>query len=57
MGNDDQGIIAGVMKFLEDLDQVTEAPQVNTGFRFIEDRKRRGPGNDGGNLDTFQLAA
>ena len=57
MGNDNQGIVAGFMHLLEHLNQVVEAPQVDSGFRLVKYGKRRVARHDGSNLDSFQLSA
>ena len=45
------------MNLLEGLGEAGKAPQVNAGFGLIENHKLTVPGQDGGDLDTLDLAA
>ena len=57
MGDNNQGIFLFIMHLFKNLNQVAEAPQINTRFRLIEYGKRSISCNDCSNFNTFQFSA
>ena len=57
MGNDENVSLNLVIHLLEHFDQIAKAPDIDSGFRLIEERQRCGAGQHGSDLDTFDLAA
>ena len=57
MGDDHDRAVNFFIHFLENSDQVFEAPEVNAGFWLIKDRKLGAAGKDGRDFDTLDLTA
>ena len=53
MGDDHDRAIGSLPHFLKHLDQVLEAPEIDTGLRLVKHRKLCAPGQDGGDLDPL----
>ena len=57
MGNDYYRAALFFVHFFKHVNEVLKAPQINAGFRFVKNGNVRTAYHNGGNLNTFELAA
>ena len=55
MRNDNDGMVFA--ELLENFNELTEAPNIDTSFRFVEDHEFGVARKHGGNFDAFEFAA